>query len=124
MNNSELLKEFFDSVSSWATIPVDFGGRTFEQPNGYWLQLIHNINDLDPDLSGDNVIRRGMFQINVCSPKDRSLLVLRDLAEFVESQYPKGTSVGSVKVTGSPRMMSEDYEPTRIVIAVYFTYSE
>lgn len=124
MNNSELLQAFFNDVQSWATVAVDYGGREFSQPNGYWLQLSRVINDIDPDLTGDDLIKRGIFQINVCCPRDRSIVVLSQFADDVQQRYKKGDMLGDVKITTAPRQQEPIYDDSRIFIPVYFSYSQ
>ena len=126
MTNTDILTAFFTQVQAWATVPVAYPGITFTPPaSGRWLEIYHAPNDLDPDLTGDTVIRRGFFTINVCGRPNSGLVPLYSLAESVAAQWPKETAITTgVITTRRPLQLSLVAEDDRLQVPVSIAYSE
>ena len=126
MTNTDILTALFQQVSAWASVPVAYPGITFTPPaSGRWLEIYHAPNDLDPDLTGDHIVRRGFFTINVCGRPNSGAVPLYALAESVAAQWPKETAITTgVFCTRRPLQLSLVADDDRIQVPVSIAYSE
>lgn len=124
--NTDLLTAFFAQVKAWATVPVAYPGITFTPPaTGLWLEIYHAPNDLDPDVAGDYIVRRGLFTINVCGRPNSGTVPLYTLAEQVAAQWPKETTITTgIISTRRPLQLSLVAEGDRLQVPVSIAYSE
>lgn len=123
--NTDLLTAFFTQVQTWATVPVAYPGVTFTPPaTGQWLEIYHAPNDLDPDVDGNYIVRRGLFTINVCGRPNGGAVPLYTLAEQVAAKWPKKTTITSgIITTRRPLQLSLVAEGDRLQVPVSIAYS-
>lgn len=128
MNNSQLLESVFDLTSEVAealTLTAAYPGKKFTPPDsGEWLELSTTANDLQPDISGSSVFRRGIFQINVCGRPDKNPLVLYGYADTIAAMIPKGPNDAGFTITNNPTVSSLIELDDRVILPITITYSE
>lgn len=123
--NAEILTAFFTQVSDWASVPVSYPGKTFDQPNtGQWLEISHAPNDSDTYLSDQRIDRRGILQINACCHPNDGVIDLYQLAEGISAEWHKLTVItGTVAVTRTPWLMTPITTDEAIRLPVSIEYS-
>lgn len=128
MNNSQLLESVFDLTSEVAealALTVAYPGKKFTPPDsGEWLELSTTANDLQPDISGGSVFRRGICQINVCGRPDKNPLVLYVYADTIAAMIPKGPNDAGFTITNNPTVSSLIELDDRVILPITITYSE
>jgi len=128
MTNSELFESILGLTSEVAealTLPVAYPGKRFTPPDtGEWLELSTTANDLQPDIGGSSVFRRGIWQINVCGRPDKNPLVLYGHADTIAATIPKGPNDAGFTITNNPVVSSLIELDDRVILPVTITYSE
>lgn len=128
MTNEELISSLFESmktVGDLLSLPVAYPGKKFTPPDtGRWLEMSLASNDLQPDVDGAHVARRGIWQINACGRPDKNPADLYAVADSIASVITKGESAGVLTITQNPSVGSLIVLDDRVILPITITYSE
>lgn len=130
MTNEELIASlFYDSklLGELLTVPVAYPGKKFTPPDtGRWIEISIASNDLQPDIDGAYVARRGIWQINACGRPDKDPTALYAMADDIAFFIVKGLAVGdtALTVTQNPTTGSLIVLDDRVILPITITYSE
>ena len=104
---------------SWPNI--DFTPPT----SGVWLEVSHFPNrGIDRTLSGQNVIRQGMFQVVIGFRHGDGIFAANTAAQAVADVFPKLTALSNVKVSKVPYISATiDIEDGRVEMPLTIEYS-
>lgn len=105
---------------------VAYPNMTFTPPDsGFWIELTVFPNPVDPDLTGNYVAQRGIWQINVCARKEIGILDLYNKADELLAAGPvKGVSENGLVITTAPRILSAIQMDDRFILPITIEYSE
>lgn len=128
MTNEELISSLFEIIKSIgyeAGFKVAYPGKKFTPPDsGRWLEMSIAINDLQPDITGNHIARRGIFQINACDRPDKNPIGLYEVADYIASVIAKGSSNDFFTITQNPAVGSLIELDDRVILPITITYSE
>ena len=128
MTNEELISSLLESTSGigdFLSLPVAYPGKKFTPPvTGLWLEMSLASNDLQPDITGTHVARRGIWQINACGRPDKNPAALYAVADSIAGIITKGESEGVLTITQNPAVGSLIELDDRVILPITITYSE
>ena len=129
MTNEELIGLLFDStkyIGELLSLPVAYLGKKFTPPDtGRWLEVSLSSNDLQPDITGTHVARRGIWQINACGRPDKNPSDLYAVADDIAVVVGKGLVVDNqLIITQNPTVGSLIQLDDRVILPITITYSE
>lgn len=108
--NSDIMQAFFSRLDSAALgYPIAWPNVDFTPPgSGNWLQVAYFPNrGIDNSLSGQSVIRQGLFQVSVMGRQNTGGFTLESIAQEVADLFPKLTDLADVKVSRQPYLTSQ-----------------
>lgn len=128
MTNNDIKSALFARLSSAALgYPIAWPGIDFTPPAvGHWLEVEFFPNEpLDQGLGYSSAeVPRGLFQISAASRPNDGVIGLGDVAQEIETLYPKGTTItGKARVVKHPYQMGSIKMDDRILIPVTIEYS-
>lgn len=127
MTNEELIIGIMDVtkyVGELLGLPVAYPGKKFTPPDsGRWLEMSIASNDLQPDINGAYVARRGIWQINACGRPDKNPVDLYAVADSIAAVFIKGVD-DQPTITQNPTAGSLIVLDDRVILPITITYSE
>lgn len=130
MTNTEVYTLLIQATNLYAgELGIDnvaYPGKKFTPPDsGLWWEMSISPNDIDPDISGEEVIRRGIWQINICARPDTSLLTVSAAADdFILDGPEKGVAAEGITITSVPKVSGLIELDDRLIMPITITYSE
>lgn len=130
MNYRDTMETLIQATAAYAGLvsinDVAYPNKSFTPPDsGFWLELTIFPNPIDPDLSGNYVAQRGIWQINVCARKEIGILDLYEKADELLATGPvKGVSENGLVITTAPRILSAIQLDDRFILPITIEYSE
>lgn len=128
MTNEELISSLFEStqgIGASLGLTVAYPGKKFTPPDtGRWLEMSLASNDLQPDIKGSHIARRGIWQINACGRPDKNPADLYAVADSIAGVITKGESEVALTITQNPSIGSLIELDDRVILPITITYSE
>ena len=105
---------------------IAYPNKSFTPPDsGFWLEMTAFPNPVDPDLNGNYVAQRGIWQINVCARKEIDpSSVYKKVDELLAIGPEKGVTSSGITITTAPKVMSQIQLDDRFILPITIEYSE